>query len=191
MNPAMVGALMGAGKGIAQGDDIKGIAKKAAIGGVTGFAGGQGLSALGSTSPAVTPVAEIATNANIPTLLQSTGVDAAGQIASSSARAITPNFADKALNFATTAPDNLANYVSDGFADMSFADKLTLGLTGASAIPDDSQQLMPVQNSMVARGGPYQPNLLETNVPGMQTAQRELTDEEKLLLMQQNNSLLG
>ena len=176
----MVGALMGAGKGIAQGDDIKGIAKKAAIGGVTGFAGGQGLSALGSTSPAVTPVAEIATNANIPTLLTE---KAAG--------AITPNFADKALNYATTAPDNLANYVSDGFADMSFADKLTLGLTGASAIPDDSQQLMPVQNSMVAKGGPYQPNLLETNVPGMQAAQRELTDEEKILLMQQNNSLLG
>ena len=182
----MVGALMGAGKGIAQGDDIKGIAKKAAIGGVTGFAGGQGLSALGSTSAAVTPTAEIAGSK----LLQSTGVDAAGQIASSSAGAITPNFADKALNYATTAPDNLANYVSDGFADMSFADKLTLGLTGASALPDNSQQLMPVQNSMVARGGPYQPNLLETNVPGMQTAQRELTDEEKLLLMQQNNSLL-
>jgi len=174
MNPAMVGALMGAGKGIAQGDDIKGIAKKAAIGGVTGFAGGQGLNALGSSG--LTPAAE-----NIPTLL----TEKAGG-------AITPNFADKALNFATTAPDNLANYVSDGFADMSFADKLTLGLTGVSALPDNSQEFMPVGgNNMVARGGPYQPNLLETNVPGMQTAQRELTDEEKILLMQQNNSLLG
>ena len=164
---------MGAGKGIAQGDDLKGIAKKAAIGGVTGFAGGQGLEALGSSG--LTPAAE-----NIPTLL----TEKAGG-------AITPNFADKALNFATTAPDDLANYVSDGFEGMSFADKLTLGLTGASALPDNSQQLMPVQNSMVANKGPYQPNLLETNVPGMQTAQRELTDEEKLLLMQQNNSLLG
>lgn len=173
MNPALTGALMGAGKGIAQGDDLKGIAKKAAIGGVTGFAGGQGLEALGSSG--LTPAAE-----NIPTLL----TEKAGG-------AITPNFADKALNFATTAPDDLANYVSDGFEGMSFADKLTLGLTGASALPDNSQQLMPVQNSMVANKGPYQPNLLETNVPGMQTAQRELTDEEKLLLMQQNNSLLG
>ena len=169
----MVGALMGAGKGIAQGDDLKGIAKKAAIGGATSFVGGKGLEALGSSG--LTPAAE-----NIPTLL----TEKAGG-------AITPNFADKALNFATTAPDNFANYVSDGFEGMSFADKLTLGLTGASAIPDNSQQLMPVQNSMVANKGPYQPSLLETTVPGMQTAQRELTDEEKLLLMQQNNSLLG
>ena len=56
MNPALTGALMGAGKGIAQGDDLKGIAKKAAIGGVTGFAGGQGLEALGSSG--LTPAAE-------------------------------------------------------------------------------------------------------------------------------------
>jgi hypothetical protein len=156
-------------------------------GAVMGGAAGAGKGPAGAAAGAGGTTAKVGSSMMMNPLIQNPAM--ANTL--SSAGAITPNFADKALNFATTAPDNLANYVSDGFKGMSFADKLTLGLTGASAIPDNSQQLMPVQNSMVASKGPYQPSLLETTVPGMQTAQKELTDEEKLLLMQQNNSLLG
>ena len=41
MDPVTIGTLVGAGKGIAQGDDFKGIAKKAAIGAAGGYVGGK------------------------------------------------------------------------------------------------------------------------------------------------------
>ena len=176
MNPAMVGALMGAGKGIAQGDDFKGIAKKAAIGGAGGYVGGK--IPFGDMFGG-TPLTEA-----VPNKLTSAAVDSIGADPSMVFNPETGNFMSKEL-FAQTQKDGMGlldsakNYITEGFEDMSAADAATLTLAGLNTIPTE-QPLNTQVTPLAVSPTQYQPNLLDINIAGGNDMNENQLTEEQL-----------
>ena len=175
IDPVTVGTLVGAGKGIAQGDDFKGIAKKAAIGAAGGYVGGK--IPFGDMFKG-TPLTEA-----IPNDFTRAAADSIGADPSMVFNPETGNFMSKEL-FAQTQKDGMGlldsakNYITEGFEDMSAADAATLTLAGLNTIPT-KESLNTQVTPLAVSPTQYQPNLLDINISGGNDMnQKQLTEEQ-------------